>query len=166
MPAPLPNAVCPPFPQDALNYGWEDSDEEKRKIREAYFTTVSMVDDAFGVVMKTLEETNLLDDTFIIFTSNHGEMLQDRGMYQKSVPYESSSRIPFVIRYPKRFEPGSIDERFVDLMDIFPTIIDEAGLNYNYKKSHENYSLAGGSLLPETSKPGTRSREIQCSARF
>lgn len=163
LPEPFTDAICPPFPQDALNNGLEDSDEEKRKIREAYFTSVSMVDDAFGVVMKTLEETDLLDDTFIIFTSDHGEMLQDRGMYQKSVPYESSARVPFVIRYPKRFKPGSTDERFIDLMDIFPTILDEAGIDYYYKKSHENYSLVGGSLLPETSNPGTRSREIQCS---
>ncbi len=163
LPEPHENAVCPPFPLDSLNYGWEDSDEEKRKIREAYFTSVSMVDDAFGVVMKTLEETNVLDDTFIVFTSDHGEMLQDRGMYQKAVPYESSSRIPFVIRYPKRFKSGSVDERFVDLMDIFPTILEEAGVDYNYKKSNEKYLLAGGSLLPDTSFPGKRSRIIQCS---
>ena len=163
LPEPHPNAICPPFPQDVLNYGLEDSDEEKRKIREAYWTSVSMVDDAFGVVMGTLEKTNLLDDTFIIFTADHGEMLQDRGMYQKMTPYAGSVRIPFVIRYPKSFKQNSKDERFVDLMDILPTVMDEAGINYNYKETHKEYNLSGGSLLNNTETPGIRSRDIQIS---
>jgi len=163
LPNPHPQAVCPPFPQDALNYGWDDNDEEKRRIREAYYTSISMVDDAFGVVMNTLENTNLLDDTFIIFTSDHGEMLQDRGMYQKMVPYESASRIPFVIRYPKHFKGGSVDSRFIDLMDILPTLMESAGIDYNYKECNEKYTLSGGSLLSNSKNCGKRNRDIQIS---
>ncbi len=163
LPTPLPECISPPFPKDVLNYAFNDTDAQKRKIREAYYTSISMVDDAFGVVMETLEKTNLLDNTFIIFTSDHGEMLQDRGHYQKMVPYESASRIPFVIRYPKLFKARSVDERFIDLMDILPTLLDVANIDYNYKEANKAYKLSGGSILPNSKNCGSRNRDIQIS---
>ena len=70
------------------------------------------------------------DNTLIIFTSDHGEMLGDYGTYQKFLPYDSSARVPFIVRYPEVFKGGEVDTRFVDLNDILPTVLDAAGVAY------------------------------------
>ncbi len=53
-----------------------------------------------GRVLDCLEEKGILDSTLIIFTSDHGEMLQDKGYYSKQVPYDSSVRVPMLVKYP------------------------------------------------------------------
>lgn len=133
-------------------YGDFDSEEDKRAIREAYYTSISMVDNSIGKILDYLEKIDQLDNTFIIFSSDHGEMLHDKGFYTKGLPYDSSSRIPLIIRYPKRFKPGSRQDGFVDLLDIFPTIIEEAGINYDYQKSNKEFPLSGKSLLHKSDR--------------
>ncbi len=160
LPEPIP--VSREFPYYEKRDPWFGDDlpeERKRAERKAYYACVSMVDNAIGRITEWLERNDMLDNTFVILTSDHGEMLQDKGFHQKMLPYESSSRIPFVVRYPRKFRSGSRDERFVDLMDIFPTVIDTAGVDYNYKKTSQAYRLLGGSLLPEA-KDG-RDRDVQ-----
>jgi arylsulfatase len=148
LPDPLPFSREFPFVSEESDcFGDNDPDDMKREIREAYYTSISMVDAAVGHVLDCLERKGILDDTFIIYTSDHGEMLQDKGFYSKGLAYESSAHIPFIVRYPENFQAGSKDERFVDLMDLFPTIIEAAGIDYNYKESNLNYPLAGISFL-------------------
>ncbi len=160
LPEPIPISREFPYYEKRSQWFGDDLPEERKKAeRKAYYASVSMVDNAVGRVTEWLERNDMLDNTFVILTSDHGEMLQDKGFHQKMLPYESSSRIPFVVRYPRRFRPGSRDCRFVDLMDIFPTMLDAAGIDYNYKKPHQAYSLLGGSLLPGV-KEG-RGRNVQ-----
>ena len=61
---------------------------------------------AVGKILDTLREKGLLDNTLIIFTSDHGEMLQDKGYYSKELAYEGSVRVPLLLRYPKRLAGG------------------------------------------------------------
>jgi arylsulfatase A-like enzyme len=115
-----------------------------RRIRELYYASISLVDKNVGVVLDALEESGELDNTLIIFTSDHGEILGDHGAYQKMLPYDSCARIPFIIRYPKAFKPGSVCEDLVDLNDILPTVLDLAGIDYP-----GTHKLPGGSLLKD-----------------
>ncbi len=163
LPEPHPQARTLPFPEESWSYQDDESSAAKRAIREAYYTSISMVDDALGDILSALDEKGLTDNTIIVFTSDHGEMLQDRGMYQKMTPYEGSARIPFIVRYPRCFGAGTEDTRFVDLMDIFPTVLEVTDLDYHYKPAHEKYTLAGGSLIPESNMAGKRSRTLQTS---
>ena len=57
-------------------------------------------------------------------------MLGDYGTYQKFLPYDSSARVPLIVRYPEVFKGGEVDRRFVDLNDILPTVLDAAGVAY------------------------------------
>jgi arylsulfatase A-like enzyme len=142
LPEPLERSRNLPFPPEESHlYGDTDTPEEKRKIREAYMESVSMVDEAFGKVLAALERKGILDNTVIIYTADHGEMLQDKGFYQKTLPYDSACRIPMVVRYPEKFKDGSVREDFVDLLDVFPTLLDIAGI----EKS--DIELDGESLL-------------------
>ncbi len=160
LPEPLERSRDLPYPSEASHlYGDFDTPEQKRKIREAYFESVTMVDEAFGNVLAALKRNGILDNTVIIYTADHGEMLQDKGFYQKTVPYDSACRIPLVVRWPEKFKPGSTREEFVDLLDIFPTLLDIAGIPLDYKPSFKNAQLDGESLLSSKSDK----RKIQCA---
>lgn len=138
-------------------YGDLDDEDKMREIREAYYTSVTMVDESVGHIMEHLRSTGQLDNTLVIYTSDHGEMLQDKGYYSKSLPYDSSVRVPFIVRYPKSFPAGTLSEAFVDLTDILPTCLDVTGTDYPGDESR----LYGGSLLKGESD---RNRETIISA--
>jgi arylsulfatase len=167
LPEPLEKSRDLPYPAaDSVYYGDFDSSDEKRKNREAYLESVTMVDEAFGKVLTALERNGILENTVIIYTADHGEMLQDKGFYQKTLPYDSSCRIPLVVRYPGKFKPGSVREEFVDLLDIFPTLLDIAGIRLDYSPSFKEATLDGESLLSNKSDK----RKIQfahtCTNRY
>ena len=85
---------------------------------------------AVGKILDTLREKGLIDNTLIIFTSDHGEMLQDKGYYSKELAYEGSVRVPLLLRYPKRLAGGRKIGGFVDSFDLLPTCLDVCGLAY------------------------------------
>ena len=159
LPEPIPVSRC--RVEEAGCEGWygdEDTAEQKRKVRQAYYSAITHVDKNIGRILDYLEETGTIDNTLIIFTSDHGEMLYDKGYFSKEVPYDSAARIPFIVRYPARFEQGAIKEEFVDLLDILPTCLDVCGLMYNGEK----FNLPGESLCGEK-KERDREHQICCS---
>jgi len=107
-----------------------DDPAKTRRVRELYYGAVSMVDYNIGKVLAALAEIGQLDNTLIIFASDHGEMLGDNGAWGKSLPNDPSVRVPFIVRYPKLFKPGSKRDDFADLTDILPTVLDVAGIKY------------------------------------
>ncbi len=129
------------------------NDEVKNRIRELYASAITYVDHQIGRILDKLEELELMDDTLILFTSDHGEMLGDLDTYQKFLPYDASARIPFIVRYPKAYKAGERRKEFVDLNDVLPTFIDAAGLSYPAE-----YELPGESLLKTD---GRKNREHQ-----
>jgi arylsulfatase A-like enzyme len=94
------------------------------RFRQLYYSAITLVDKNMAKVLDALEETGQLDNTLIIMCSDHGDMLGDNGAYDKSVPNEQSVRVPFVIRYPRAFTPGTTRSDMVDLVDILPTVLD------------------------------------------
>lgn len=124
-----------------------------RRARELYYASISFVDYNIGKILDALKASGEYDNTLIIFTSDHGELLGDYGTFQKFLPYDGSSRIPFIIRYPKKYRGGETDSRFVDLNDILPTVLDAAGVAYPNPEI-----LPGESLLKEN---GFKNRNIQ-----
>ncbi|MFI3214788.1 MAG: sulfatase-like hydrolase/transferase [Eubacteriales bacterium] len=115
-----------PFEEEGKSkwFGDKDSQEQKDKIRKAYYTAVSMVDHSVGRIIAHLKEIGEYDNTLIIYTSDHGEMLQDKGYYSKELPYDSAVRVPFIVKYPKSYDKKGIRTDFVDLLDILPTCLD------------------------------------------
>ncbi|MEM8744687.1 MAG: sulfatase-like hydrolase/transferase, partial [Pseudomonadota bacterium] len=103
----------------------EVTDEHVRNARHAYYGMISYCDDKVGRLMKTLEEVGLTDDTVVIFTADHGEMLGERGGWYKQYFYEHSARVPFIVSCPERYKPARVSE-CVSLADILPTTMDLA----------------------------------------
>jgi len=111
-------------------------------MRELYFASISLVDKNVGKILDALEKSGEMDNTIIIFTSDHGEMLGDHNCYQKMMPYDSCAKISFIIRYPKHFAPGSKCNDLINLNDILPTILDVCDIECPGPNK-----LPGGSLL-------------------
>jgi arylsulfatase len=114
--------------------------EELQWIYRSYYGTVSHIDDEVGQILKTLEETGQAKNTIVIFTSDHGDQLLEHGTVDKSVFFESSVRIPFMIKLPDQMQPGHYND-LVMTIDVLPTLFDLLGLE-------EPYHCHGQSLLP------------------
>jgi choline-sulfatase len=117
-----------------INHGIENAPglrdpESLRILRRAYYALVSYIDNKVGELQKVLEESGLADDTIIIFTSDHGDMLVEKGMVQKRTFYEWSSRVPLIIQFPDRKFAGIRRPEAVNLVDLFPTVLDLASIN-------------------------------------
>jgi len=93
-----------------------------------YLEMTLAVDEHVRDVMKKLDENGILDETMIVFTSDHGMMLGSHNRPTKSLPYEHSIRIPMLIRYPPLIEAGSSIGEMVLNLDIMPTFLDLAGV--------------------------------------
>ncbi|MDF1513483.1 MAG: choline-sulfatase [Anaerolineae bacterium] len=110
-------------------------------LRRAYYGLVTFIDRKVGELMKTLDKTGLRDNTVIIFTSDHGDMLAEKNMVQKRSFYEFSSRVPLIINMPDGSGAGTRCTEPVSLIDIAPTLFELAGI--------DNYlPVDGQSLLP------------------
>jgi choline-sulfatase len=102
------------------------SDDQIKRAKRAYYGSVSYVDDCIGRLLGTLEEAGLADNTIIIFSGDHGDMLGERGLWYKMSYFESSVRVPLLVNYPKRFTPHRVSQN-VSTLDILPTICDLIG---------------------------------------
>jgi len=104
----------------------EVTEDQVRAARRAYYGAISYVDDHVSRLTGLLRETGRLDSTVIIVTSDHGEMLGERGAWYKMSFYEGSARVPLVIRAPALFPAGRVAAP-VSTMDLLPTLADLAG---------------------------------------
>lgn len=101
------------------------------EMRRAFYGLCTHIDHQLRVVLGTLREEGLLDDTVVMFTADHGDMLGDFGLYAKRVHYEGASRVPMLLMGAAgdaRTPPGAVDGRLVGLADVMPTLLDLAGV--------------------------------------
>jgi choline-sulfatase len=101
--------------------------EQIRRSRRGYFANISYLDDKVGELIDVLERTRMLDDTIILFCSDHGDMLGERGLWFKMCFFEGSARVPLMIA-GKGISPDLI-ETPVSNLDINPTLCDLAGID-------------------------------------
>jgi arylsulfatase A-like enzyme len=100
--------------------------EIRRGIRIGHYGLLSLIDEQIGNVMDALEEENQLDETMVIFTSDHGSALFDNEMLHKGSAFPTQSIVPFIVWYPDLIEPG-FSASFTNHADLFSTFLDLAG---------------------------------------
>jgi arylsulfatase A-like enzyme len=98
--------------------------ENIQNMRSIYWGMVREIDDKIGMILDKLDELGLADNTLVIFTSDHGEMLGDHGLHSKSMFYEGAVHVPLLMRFPGEIKAGTVVEEPVSSMDVFPTILD------------------------------------------
>ena len=118
------------------------TDEEVRRARRAYFANVSYFDSKVGELVQALEETGQIDNTIIVVTADHGDMLGERGLWYKMNFFEHSARVPLIMAGPG-VKTGAA-ENACSLVDILPTFLDIAGAS----STMLGEPIDGRSLLP------------------
>lgn len=130
------------IPANGINYvtsknAMMNSVQEQKAIA-AYYASVSFMDDQVGKVLNTLKEEGLEDNTIVVFTSDHGFHLGEHKFWMKVSLHEESVRIPMIIKVPGK--KPAVYENFTELIDLYPTLAELAGLEYS--KQIQGKSLA------------------------
>lgn len=100
-----------------------------RKITAAYYAMIEQVDHAIGRMLDTLRQTGQEQNTIVIFSSDHGELLGDHGIYLKGPYfYEPLIRVPLIVRWPKGYKAGLKVDALVEEIDLAPTLLEAAGV--------------------------------------
>ena len=123
---------------------WErEMPEDKiRDARRAYFAACTYVDHNIGKLMKVLENCGFSDNTIIVFSGDHGDMLGERGLWYKMAWFEMSARVPLLVHAPGRYQARRIRES-VSTMDLMPTFVEMVG-----SKLVHDLEVDGVSLMP------------------
>ena len=108
-----------------------------------YFAMVTGVDEQIGRVLKTLKEEGLYDNTIVVITSDHGEMMGSHGLMSKNVWYEESINVPFIIRWPERLKAGQKSDLLISPTDIMPTILNMMGATKGMPSNLDGKDLSG-----------------------
>lgn len=115
---------------------------------QAYLACVASVDEHIGGILETLEKTRLIDNTVIVFTSDHGWGNGPKDIVYKNTLWEESTRVPLIIRAPGVSKQDVMVEQPVSLVDLFPTLIELCGLPKETRLSTQGVPLDGYSLVP------------------
>ena len=118
----------------------------RREYMQAYHACVSFIDAQLGLVLDALKKNGLWEDTVVVFTSDHGYHLGDHFIWGKVTLFDVGARVPFIVRAPGLSKSGATSEAMVELIDVYPTLADLAGL-----KAPDH--LQGASLRPLLSHP-------------
>lgn len=124
---------------------YDMTDERIRMARHAYYGMVSYFDDKVGELLGALEDTGLRDDTVVILTADHGEMLGERGMWYKMCLFERAMRVPLLVRLPAAARAGRRIAQPVSHLDVLPTMLE---LSSGGKAPPPVEPIDGHSLVP------------------
>lgn len=139
----VPDMPLPFIPENSkLLYTWVNRLQNRYKYRDRgldmnlirlitayYYATISFVDYQVGRILNALEETGQIDNTLILFASDHGEHLGDLGCFGKRSMHDASARVPMMVRYPACFPAGEQCSTATSLCDLFPTLLGAAGIS-------------------------------------
>jgi arylsulfatase A-like enzyme len=103
--------------------------EGKLNDPHCYFAMLQNADENFGRVLQFLDDSHLAENTIVVFTSDHGEMLASQGRYNKMVPYSEAVDVPLIVRWPKHVRAGSKSDALYTPMDHLPTLARLCGLD-------------------------------------
>lgn len=121
------------------------------QLRRSYYGLVTYIDRKVGELVAALEQTGQRENTVIIFTSDHGDMLSERKMVQKRCFYEWSARIPLIVHFPDGSYAGRKVKEPVTLLDLLPTLLDVVGVSAEQRLPVDGESLIG--LLERSHNP-------------
>ena len=150
----IPLPKVPAFPQDEQDphakrllkcidlWGKTMPEDKIRAARRAYFSACTYVDTKIGQLLRVLEDCGLADDTIIVFTGDHGDMLGERGLWYKMNWYEGAGRVPMVVHAPGKYAAKRVREN-VSTMDLLPTFVSMIG-----SAVHAGLPMDGLSLMP------------------
>ena len=122
-PVGYPQAGIGPLPSDTLPDGFD-----LRDLTARYYAAIAWVDDLVGRLVRALDDSGNLDNTIIIFASDHGDNLGSHHLFNKDCLFEESIRIPLIFHWPNRLSPSVNRSQIAQIIDIYPTLAGLLGL--------------------------------------
>lgn len=101
-------------------------DETYKRARRGYYGMISYIDDKLGELLQALDDTDCAGNTVVIFTSDHGDMIGERGLWFKKNLFEPSLRVPMIIHDPRNARATTVQAP-VSLIDLLPTLVELSG---------------------------------------
>jgi arylsulfatase A-like enzyme len=138
-----------------------DVEGDPRKDLAGYYAHIVAMDDCLGDLMRTLDEAGLREDTVLVFTSDHGDMLGSHGQNRKQKPWDESIRVPLLVRAPAASKSGRVIDAPINAPDLMPTLLGLCGVPIPHTVQGENCS---GWIRGES--PSDRSALIACYTPF
>jgi arylsulfatase A-like enzyme len=130
---------------------WLRTSEAFHHAMQGYIGGITGIDEQFGRLLTALDESGQADDTIVVFTSDHGEMLGSHGHKGKVVPWDESNHVPFIVRYPGVTPKGRASKNVFATIDIYPTVCGLAGVPVPPHCQGKNLSdLLRGKRMPST----------------
>ncbi len=128
---------------------------DARMVKACYYGMIELIDDQLGRIIEVLEKTGQLDNTIIIFMSDHGELLGDHGLIYKGCRFfESLVHVPLIISWPQRFKSGLKSKALVELVDLPSTLLEAVGLPADEQMQGKSLvPLLTGEAEPDYHKP-------------
>ncbi|HUT30390.1 MAG TPA: sulfatase-like hydrolase/transferase [Sedimentisphaerales bacterium] len=124
--------------------------ESIHELRKGYYASIAFLDEEMGKVLKFLDKEGLTEKTLVIFVSDHGDMLWDRGLFTKGAFfYDASVRVPLLMRLPGRIPAGTRVKEPVQLLDIAATVLARAGFSTKQLKETMPDSMDLVSLIQQ-----------------
>ena len=105
-----------------------------------YFGMVKCIDDNVGRIIDFLRTEGLLENTIVVFTSDHGDLRGEHHRHNKGVPLEASAKVPFIISFPQQVPRGAVVHNAISTVDFAPTILELMGISSKVKMHGKNYS--------------------------
>jgi arylsulfatase A-like enzyme len=132
-----------------------------RRSLAGYYAHCSALDDAMGTLLDTLRETGLAENTILLFSADHGDMLGSQGAMHKQRPFDECARVPFLMRWPKGLPPRQL-EAPINSEDVMPTLLGLCGVSIPKTVEGLDYSTyaRGGA------NPGDDATVLLCAAPF
>lgn len=142
--------------------------QDHRLLRAAYWAMVDLLDKQVGQMLEALRRTNQLENTLIIFMSDHGEMLGDHGLYLKGPHfYDCAVHVPLMISFPGMIASGQRHSELVELLDLAPTLLDAVGLpRYPGMQGRSLWPLLTGQTEHYQSRESVYSEFYNASFRY
>lgn len=107
----------------------EEFQDSARQIIADYYAHITALDKAMGDILEAVEKEGLSDNTIIVFTSEHGDMLFSKGVLRKQRPYDESIKVPMLIRYPEKISKPRAISGPINTPDLLPTLLGLSGIN-------------------------------------
>ncbi len=133
----------PWYTRTRQRYGWDTySDLAVKRSIAFYYGNVALIDHSVGRLLETLRELQVEEDTIVLYTADHGDLLGDHGFFFKGIFWQASWHIPFLVRAPGRVPPQGVTPRYAGLEDLLPTILGYCGIDT--PAAVQGHDLLGG----------------------
>ncbi|MCS7316636.1 MAG: sulfatase-like hydrolase/transferase, partial [Bryobacteraceae bacterium] len=132
---------------------WGMNERQRREAMRAYYASISFMDAQVGRLLEALQRLRLAENTVLVFWSDHGYHLGEHGQWMKMTLFEASARVPLIVSGPGVTAIGRASPRTVELLDLYPTLVELCGLRQAPANLH------GRSLLPLLRQPAATWRK-------